>query len=167
MQAPKKGQRGKKLCPDCQQLMPIHCQKCKICDHEFHMNHKPKKQKEYVPSQNLFTFDEVKQERRSVSLILSKTNFYGSLNPKHYRRERISLPEIQFKQQSHQKHPTYAFNNPFLNKGLATLKRVTSIEPETQSWQTSDIDYCLKNQSYIKRSMCGEFPSPYLEQLSA
>jgi hypothetical protein len=50
----KKGQRGKKFCPSCEELMPIHCQKCKNCDHEFHMNHKPKKVKEMVISQTLY-----------------------------------------------------------------------------------------------------------------
>jgi hypothetical protein len=72
--------------------MPIHCQKCKNCEHEFHMNHKPKKVKETVISQTLYSFDSVMRKGKSVSIILDRNEFFGHMGQKNYKRDRTVLP---------------------------------------------------------------------------
>ena len=89
----KKGQRGKKLCPSCDELMPIHCQNCKNCNHEFHMNHKPKKVKEQLLSSALYSLTRTAVDDHSLTLTLTRSDFYGTPGGKHYKRERQLIPQ--------------------------------------------------------------------------
>jgi hypothetical protein len=88
----KKGQRGKKMCPSCSELMPIHCQFCKNCNYEFHMNHKPKKIKEVFTSETQYSLEQATvNPKNRTQLILSRCSYYGN-SAKNLKRERIVLP---------------------------------------------------------------------------
>lgn len=120
----KKGQRGKKLCPSCDELMPIHCQYCKNCNHEFHMNHKPKKVKEQLLSSSLFSLTRTAVGDGSLTLTLTKSNFYGTPGGKQYKRERQLIPPallsndipLPGKLAKTNSTPIYAFSNSFLGR---------------------------------------------------
>ena len=55
----KKGKRGKRVCPDCDEFVPIHSQRCWNCQHFFKLNHKPKKIKLPFLGEPKFTLDYV------------------------------------------------------------------------------------------------------------
>ena len=72
------GQRGKKRCPSCQQLVPIHCSRCPECKmYEFKINHKPKKLKELCLGKLIYSNPQM--DKNVVTLSANK--YYGwSLN---------------------------------------------------------------------------------------
>lgn len=72
----KKGKRGKKICKDCEAYVPIHSQKCPECQHQFHLNHKPKKVKQLSLGEMCYKVDRVNWHR-GCSLILFKCKAYG------------------------------------------------------------------------------------------
>ena len=85
----KKGKRGKKICPQCDEYVPIHSQRCWNCTFTFKMNHKPKKEKIPFLGETTYCFDRVSYYRlpgegrsgEQLSLILAKNKFYGLAKP--------------------------------------------------------------------------------------
>jgi hypothetical protein len=84
----KKGKRGKKICPECDEYVPIHSQRCWNCTFLFTMNHKPKKEKVAFLGEECYTFDKVCYQRHtpaekvdSLSIILGRNKFYGLHKP--------------------------------------------------------------------------------------
>jgi hypothetical protein len=61
----KKGKRGKKICPDCDEYVPIHSQRCWNCTFLFTMNHKPKKEKVAYLGEALYAFEKVAYQRQT------------------------------------------------------------------------------------------------------
>jgi hypothetical protein len=51
----KKGKRGKKICPVCDEYVPIHSSRCHKCRHEFMIKHKPRKIKEPSTGETYFS----------------------------------------------------------------------------------------------------------------
>lgn len=76
-QHPVVGQRGKKRCEECQELVPIHCSRCPECKtFEFRMNHKPRKAKE--PHFGVHIYSNVSvQEADEISVHLDVMKYYG------------------------------------------------------------------------------------------
>ena len=71
-----KGRRGKKVCPDCDALVPIHSQKCQQCSFQFKLNHKPRKVKQVLLGDRAFVFEK-STLWGGCSIIISSCKYYG------------------------------------------------------------------------------------------
>ena len=67
-----------KLCPLCDEFVPIHCQRCKTenCDHVFKLNKQPKKQKLPNLGEAMYALDKI-NTTNGVEIGLVKCKFYG------------------------------------------------------------------------------------------
>lgn len=90
------------------------------------MNHKPKKMKEYIPSETLYTLE--KEVRRST-LVLTRCKYFGN-SAKSPKRERLAIPDQSSSANSGSLRQT---------KSQAAKASAMQIQPVLQEWSTNDI----------------------------
>ncbi|CDW81293.1 UNKNOWN [Stylonychia lemnae] len=171
----KKGKRGKKICPQCNDYVPIHSQICKICKHEFHMNHKPKTPKpppvDNFQGEVYLSFDQMQRLNSSVSFTLQRNKFYGNLSAKHaYAQhqqkecEKINSDnKKKAEQKEEQKEIQDSDQNADDNDDVENDSPVKSHLRAIQLQQ--DLKTQLKNQNYIKKSLNQHYTCKYIEDL--
>eukprot|EP00347_Sterkiella_histriomuscorum_P024206 403331944 len=164
----KKGKRGKKICPKCEDYVPIHSQICKSCKHEFHMNHKPKTPKP-LPAENfkgelLYSYSGFIKDNKSVEVILNKNRYYGHINPKliqQSQQQKIALDEnhIASRQASAQKQKLQfyddqqsEFEDEQIDEGREGVQDSPFKAQQKLNQLQEDMRTQIRNQDYLKQS---------------